>query len=208
MSKTRTKTCAGENKHTHTPWSPNARAGCYMPPIAIRTRPSFDSPRRSSSSSSQATGKEHRDDAALCMDALERDEPPEDSEKKLAGLPILTGLVRPLAAPPSPPCRFRFPFPAILGISHTSGSRISDMDLSRSLEHLPSLEETLHLQASAAVVTQSANAQDARFRMDATQSKNGTFNPANGASITPLICHCCQCRRGKARRPLTACGLP
>ena len=135
-----------------------------MPPIAIRTRPSSDSPRRSASSSSQATGKEHRDDAALCMDALERDEPPEDSEKKLTGLPILTGLVRPLATPPSPSRRFRFPFPAILGISHTSGSRISDMDSPRSLEHLPSLEETLHLQASAVVVTQSANAQDARLR--------------------------------------------
>jgi hypothetical protein len=110
-------------------------------------------------------GNEHLEEPALCTDALERDDPPDESEKKLLPLPIFAGLVRPLAtAAPSPSRRLRL-LP-ILGISHWSGSKMSDMDPLLSLEHLPSLAKTFLPSISAAPGTQAAQRTSRTVRIE------------------------------------------
>ena len=103
-----------------------------MPPIAMRTRPLGPS----SSIPLTTAGKEHLDEAVLCMDAFEREDPLHESDVKLSPLTTLTvPTARGANASSSPTRRLRLP--AVLGRSHTSGSQMSAMD------RLPSLRLAL-----------------------------------------------------------------
>jgi hypothetical protein len=87
----------------------------------MRTRP-FPS------SSPGATGpKEQFEDAQLCTDPLDRDDAADDKDPKLPDLLSFTLFTD--APPGASATALRFRFPAILGAGHSSGSKISAIDL-------------------------------------------------------------------------------
>lgn len=141
-----------------------ARGAAYMPPIAIRTRAAPFLSSSSKSSSHTMAGNEHLEEPVLCTDALERDDPPDEPARKLLPLPSFAGLVRPLATAPSPSRRFRFP--PVLGISHWSGSKMSDMDPLRPLKYLPSLAKFFSPQVSATPGTKTTQHTSRRVRIE------------------------------------------
>ena len=94
-----------------------------MPPTAIRTRPLGSS----SAIPLTTAGKEHLDEAVLCIEAFEREDPLHESDVKLSPLTTLTVPTARGALASSSPAR-RLRLPAVLGISHSSGSQMSAMD--------------------------------------------------------------------------------